>query len=448
MTIKGYADQAKTEACKTQFATVNPVREQQYGVDVIAHAFTQRIGTDTAETGSTTRIIKATAHAAIKGDVIGFTAGTLDNSEYRVDSVTTDYITLTEVMRVAPSNGDAFEILRQRSAVLGGDGSLGVSFTNDTNYGVVGATTLRSAAQIGNATGAADFGAGAVGAQVLRTTPASDSPHLLATRHEAVATPLSARLSDGTDFIVSAALAAAQKTISTATKMLTSLAVMVGWDGTTHREIAVDTSGNVKVANLPATADTNTGAAGASTLRAVLATRHEAVATPLAAQLSNGTAAVAYDSGAAGATVLRTVLATRHEAAATPVATRTGNGTNFDDYNAGAATAATPRVAIAATNVAYTAKGKIAGSALTGSYATLLNPTSDLRIIYILNSCNDTIMVSLDGGTTDSFELESGESVTVDLAANGMKFDNAVNISSKHAGAAPTAGSVRASGVG
>lgn len=40
--------------------------------------------------------------------------------------------------------------------------------TLDTNYGSVGASTLRTASQIGNATGAANFGAGATGAQTLR----------------------------------------------------------------------------------------------------------------------------------------------------------------------------------------------------------------------------------------------------------------------------------------
>ena len=361
-------------------------------------------------------------------------------------------------MATAPSAADTFDIMRPKAPRVSDDGELtvGVTFANDTDYGVVGANTLRTAAQVGNATGAAAFGAGSVDAQVLRTTPASDSPHLLATRHEAAATPvatrfgngsafaafgaganasdvirttpatdaphllatrheavgtpLSTRLSDGTDFIVTAALTAAQKTISSATKMLTTLAVAVGWDGSTHREIAVDTSGNVRLANLPATADTNSGGAGASTLRAVLATRHEAVATPLAVQLSTGSAAV--------------------------------------DYNAGPATSATPRVAVAATNLAYTAKGKITGSSLTGTYATLLNPTSDLRVLAFFNSCDNTILVSLDGGTTDSLELEAGESVTLDLAANGLKFDNAVNISAKHAGAAPTNGTIRVTGVG
>ena len=40
--------------------------------------------------------------------------------------------------------------------------------TVDTNYGTVGANTLRVASQIGNATGAADYNNGATGAQTLR----------------------------------------------------------------------------------------------------------------------------------------------------------------------------------------------------------------------------------------------------------------------------------------
>lgn len=40
--------------------------------------------------------------------------------------------------------------------------------TLDTNYGTVGASTLRTASQIGNATGAADFNNGVTGAQTLR----------------------------------------------------------------------------------------------------------------------------------------------------------------------------------------------------------------------------------------------------------------------------------------
>lgn len=51
---------------------------------------------------------------------------------------------------------------------------------------------VRTASQIGNATGAADFNSGAAGAQTLRT--------VLATRHESATTPVSVRISDGSAF--------------------------------------------------------------------------------------------------------------------------------------------------------------------------------------------------------------------------------------------------------
>jgi hypothetical protein len=44
------------------------------------------------------------------------------------------------------------------------------ALAEDHNYGTVGANTLRTAAQIGNATGAANFGGGATGAQTLRVS--------------------------------------------------------------------------------------------------------------------------------------------------------------------------------------------------------------------------------------------------------------------------------------
>jgi|GEM_PF-5650563 len=50
----------------------------------------------------------------------------------------------------------------------------------DKNYGAVGANTLRTAAQIGNATGVANFGAGATGAQTLRTESNQGAPNTAA----------------------------------------------------------------------------------------------------------------------------------------------------------------------------------------------------------------------------------------------------------------------------
>ena len=135
------------------------------------------------------------------------------------------------------------------------------------DYGV-SSGAVRTAAQVGNATGVADFGSGAAGSQTLRT--------VISTRSESVATPLAAQLSNG-----SAAL------------------------------------------------DYNSGAASSATLRTVLSTRSESVATPLAAQLSNGTSAVDYGSGAAGTATLRVVPSTRSEAAATPLSVRISDGSSF-----------------------------------------------------------------------------------------------------------------------
>jgi len=62
----------------------------------------------------------------------------------------------------------------------------------DTNYGTVGTTTLRTAAQIGNATGAADFGAGATDAQTLRVSANQGTPATLANAW-------STKITDGTN---------------------------------------------------------------------------------------------------------------------------------------------------------------------------------------------------------------------------------------------------------
>lgn len=52
-----------------------------------------------------------------------------------------------------------------------------ITFGGDTDYGLVGSNTLRTAAQIGNQTGAAAFGAGTTTAQVLRVVlPTDQSP--------------------------------------------------------------------------------------------------------------------------------------------------------------------------------------------------------------------------------------------------------------------------------
>jgi hypothetical protein len=51
-----------------------------------------------------------------------------------------------------------------------------IGLNEDHNWGAVGSTTLRVAAEVGNASGMADFGNGVVSAQTLRVTMATDVP--------------------------------------------------------------------------------------------------------------------------------------------------------------------------------------------------------------------------------------------------------------------------------
>jgi len=124
MTVKGYPDQTKLDEGNPQFATVNPVRLQQNGLDVVAHAYVFAVGTDAAEAGSTNHVIVATAHAAYRGDVIRWTSGDLDGFEFKVASTTADTITLVEEMPESPDAADTFAIMRHRFAAVSSDGSI------------------------------------------------------------------------------------------------------------------------------------------------------------------------------------------------------------------------------------------------------------------------------------------------------------------------------------
>lgn len=63
--------------------------------------------------------------------------------------------------------------------------------------------------------------------------------------------PFGIRESDGTNWLGSIALAAAQLTTGVITAIKAVMAINMGWDGTTHREMAVDTNGSQKM--VPAT---------------------------------------------------------------------------------------------------------------------------------------------------------------------------------------------------
>ncbi len=104
-------------------------------------------------------------------------------------------------------------------------------------------------------------------------------------------------------------------------------------------------SGTVAVSNFPATVDTNTGAAGASTLRTVISSRSEAATTPLAVRLTDGSS---FYAGATETTLssLNGKVANNYGAASGAVRTaaQIGNATAVADFGAGASSAQTLRV--------------------------------------------------------------------------------------------------------
>ncbi len=264
----------------------------------------------------------------------------------------------------------------------------GTSFI-PSGFGAV-ANGLRAVAIPGNVSGIADFGSGVQGAQTPRITPATDAPHLLNTRHEDSRYPLSLRVSDGTNFLNTPAIAAAQASLGSMGNCGQVVALSIGWDGSNHRELLLDSGG-----------------------RNLLSTRHEAVATPLSARLGNGTSFADFGSGAAGANTLRVSVATDSTAAATPLATRQSNGTNFVDFGVGQAGAATPRV-ITGGRVASNAfvRNDYASTAVsTSAYVQLVASTSAATTrLQIFDSGGQTMKLATGapGSESDQFVIPPG----------------------------------------
>lgn len=181
--------------------------------------------------------------------------------------------------------------------------------TVDTNYGVVGASTLRAAAQIGNATGAADFNTGATGAQTLRVVANQGAPGT-------AANGWFVRPTDGTN---SQSYTAAGEAKVTITEPLPA---------------GTNAIGIVAVSNLPTTVDTNFGTVGASTIR-------------VAAEPGNAAGIADFNNGATSAQTLRVAanlsVAGANVSGTNPVPvtiTSAVVGTSINNYSTVAAVAA------------------------------------------------------------------------------------------------------------
>lgn len=125
--LKGYSSSGQLERLASMFATIEPIRLQQWGLSVVAHQFVRNIGADAVEANSTVSIILAAAHAAQKGDVIQFTSGNLSGQEVKVFAVTADSIILAEDLPQAPAAADTFEINRHKYPAVDALGGLVVN---------------------------------------------------------------------------------------------------------------------------------------------------------------------------------------------------------------------------------------------------------------------------------------------------------------------------------
>lgn len=275
-----------------------------------------------------------------------------------------------------------------------------ISIEEDKNYGVVGANTIRTAAQIGNATGAAEFGSGSDSAQTLRVTTS--------TRSETAITPLAVRLTDGAAFYAGSteitALAISGKLPATlGQKLMTaSLAVTIASD---QSALAVTQSGTWNITNITGTVSLPTGAATEVTSLAIsgklpTVLGQTAMAGSLAVTIANNQSAIpASQSGTwninnvsgtislpTGAATETTLSALNNKVAndygVSTAAIRTsaqiGNASGVADFNTGATSAQTLRVTLA--NDSRPASGftpiqvinrDYSSSSISGTFATL-----------------------------------------------------------------------------
>lgn len=263
--------------------------------------------------------------------------------------VTADPITFASPQHVIIDSGTA--VVTQGTSPWVVSGTVAVSnlpTTVDTNYGAVSASTIRSAAQIGNATGAALFGAGTTTAQVLRVVLPTDQ----------TAIPVNATLSAETTKVIGTVNQGTSPWITSAS-------------------------------NFPTTVDTNYGTIGASSLR-------------IAAQIGNATGAALFGAGTTTAQVLRVVLPT--DQTAIPV-TQSGSWSVTATQTADTAPA-TQNITIqdtaSTTTAVANAQNFITGTPTANSAASFSISSVESVEVLVTGTWTGTLSseVSMDGGVT------------------------------------------------
>ena len=217
-----------------------------------------------------------------------------------------------------------------------------VALSEDHNWGTVGATTLRTASQMGNANGAAAFGAGTTNGQVLRVVLPTDQTSIPAAQSGTWTTGRTWTLASGTDSV---------SCVQSTSPWVVSGTVTANEDKNWGAVGANTLRTASQMGNANGAADFNAGNTSAQTLRVVIATNQSSIPVtgtfwqaiqPVSGTVAvtqstspwvvSGTVALSEDHnwGTVGATTLRT-------------ASQLGNSGGAADFNAGATGAQTLR---------------------------------------------------------------------------------------------------------
>jgi hypothetical protein len=158
--------QAEVDTFGSQFSVLRDIAGNAIGDQLISASYWLQVvmpSNGPAAPGT------ASAYSDLAGGIYNATPETLTNgqqSALQLNSSGYLYIAATPASLGYDTNFGVVGASTLRTASEIGNSTGAANF----NYGAVGAQTLRVAAQVGNATGAADFGAGATDAQTLRVT--------------------------------------------------------------------------------------------------------------------------------------------------------------------------------------------------------------------------------------------------------------------------------------
>jgi hypothetical protein len=90
----------------------------------------------------------------------------------------------------------------------------------------------------------------------------------------------------------------------------------------------------------------------------------------------------------------------------------------------------------------FVAEGTIAGSAMTGTYASLLALPDHTRAVFLANDTDADVYISFDGGSSNHAHLSTGDRLTINLAEFGLK--STADVQAKDGDTAPASGKMRA----